>query len=438
MAILGLTESPGPGAYTPKPENVKEKAASFTMRAKHDLAPHTTPGPGAYNNHLKLEAAKFEKSPQYTLRSKTNMTTVIAKTPGPGSYKAKVVMGDAPTHVLAAKLDRPDPTSLKTPGPGTYDATHPDKIQTKAPKYTLRAKNDIDHGLSNPSPGPGTYKHISSVGMGAKPSPVQGMFVFKHKPDDSDRVKVPGPGTYNTIPKKTSGPKYTMRKITDKGESRGGHTPGPGTYTPKLGKSKFSKTMGARLANHNVSTPGPGAYRPRLKKGVSSSMGKEKRLAMDAIARAGTPGPGAYRTIKKSFSTGGISLHAKIKDQDRFKVPGSGTYNPHLKMKHRAPAYSMGSKLKPHENGATPGPGAYKAKKGNKRGITMGARLQAWKGGGPGPGAYGHAYGSIAAGLKKKAGKTMSGRFTGSSYIYANSSTIKSYTMKAVRPQTSA
>lgn len=143
-----------------------------------------------------------------------------------------------------------------------------------------------------------------------------------------EALTFPGPGAYDSFKRASIGSlgeKYTMRMKTTVPGNRL-RTPGPGTYNPKeqmdsVGKYSISKyqssgAMKMPQAEDHLSssfdTPGPGAYEPKtsmtktgqyfitfLKNSGSRSFGRAARKGFPGVkegtAYADTPGPGAYR-----------------------------------------------------------------------------------------------------------------------------------------------
>ena len=78
-----IGENPGPGAYTPREQPVKQKSPNWGIGTGTRPAlskPSYAPGPGAYN----LPVA-YREGPQYGMREKLSAQR-YADGPGPGAY----------------------------------------------------------------------------------------------------------------------------------------------------------------------------------------------------------------------------------------------------------------------------------------------------------------------------------------------------------------
>lgn len=430
---LGLSIAPGPGAYKDQHAATSPKAPQFTMSAKIEEHTNSYPGPGSYNGDKQYSRMKFITAPTYSLGAKGPSSLTHNANPGPGTYKAKQVMGDAPRTVIASRTKLAEGTFKQAPGPGAYNATSSDVTQQRAPKISMGGVNKKSE--TDSTPGPGTYKNPASVGDG------KNGYSFKQKPAEHYDSN-PGPGAYNHSKKTkvmgSGGPKYSMRLKTEVPYG-GCVTPGPGTYNAdRAYKGGTKKTFGTKGYVIPSTVPGPGSYNPKLRGKKGKSFPRDTRGGM---SRAKTPGPGAYKVLRKSFSTGGFGFNGRPGTSYSTGTPGAGTYNPKLKTRiSRAPAFSMRARSTSNEKGGTPGPGAYSYKPLRAPSKTMGSRLAIRMDSTPGPGSYSQSYNSISMGMKKKKGKTMGMRNPGSDTTFVSSSTIKSFTMKPApaRPSTSA
>lgn len=75
-----------------------------------------------------------------------------------------------------------------------------------------------------------------------------------------------------------------------------------------------------------------------------------------------SPAPGTYNTNTTGLSKRGVLMGQKLKDLQKMKTPGSGTYNPNVNFSMtQYPKFSMGAKLKSESASTliTPGPDKY-------------------------------------------------------------------------------
>lgn len=263
------------------------------------------------------------------------------------------------------------------------------------------------------------------------------------KRDDLYKVdNIPGPGTYNTRPTTSSGPKFgfgTSKRDDDPLQKLSKTLPGPGAYSLK---SEFEKPgHGTTLVGKRPDTsylsasriPGPGAYDPkpinkqnppayRMGTAPRDSISKEslskpgpgnydpKLITSKGGIRFGSstrkplndpnasPGPGSYNIPSKMIEGPKCVITSRKEDPasklDR-SLPGPGQYTPSINyIRERAPAFGIGSGNRSdlYKTGQAPGPGHYNLRgrsEGPKWGFGTSRRNPLYKTDtSPGPGAY--------------------------------------------------
>ena len=76
---------PGPGAYDPSVENVREKVKNTLLTSRPtDKQEYLSPGPGAYVNE------QDDDKPKYTFGGKTHKDKPETWKPGPGQYDPNI------------------------------------------------------------------------------------------------------------------------------------------------------------------------------------------------------------------------------------------------------------------------------------------------------------------------------------------------------------
>ena len=153
--------------------------------------------------------------------------------------------------------------------------------------------------------------------------------------------------------------KYSIgARIKDETERRL-KVPGPGTYD-SLADVKFASTQSNRFPGSKragmdnpalKNMPGPGAHSPDYTAAKSKSprftVGTSKRSNPSMLTK--TPGAGTYE-LKPMVGNEGrsVSMHSKIQfspeKKEKANVPGPGNYSPDgTKVKKSEPAYRLGS-----------------------------------------------------------------------------------------------
>ena len=150
------------------------------------------------------------------------------KSPGPGSYKFKELIG---TEGISRAITPRRPEALKrtlSPGPGQYDSIT-DSVEKKHPTCAIGNEVRGRDRSSSVTPGPNVYSPRSDVMTRAVASP-RAVFGNSTRRPLSSRGKTPGPGNYNPANEDKQGPTY---HIVGKGHlKKSQNVPGPGTYTP--------------------------------------------------------------------------------------------------------------------------------------------------------------------------------------------------------------
>lgn len=228
---------PGPGNYNP--DYKKSNDFKYTMRIRPNSAASlmNNPGPGAYNlrkidsDLLKTHSYKFGTE---TKHKEPNFTYI--KSPGPGNYdydRAKVTSA-APKFSFGKEL-RGDNSRARTPGPGQYEAK---KIMgNDGPKIGMSFHRPLSQ-MGNKNPGPGTYQpNLTNKNK----SPEYRIGTSKREIVDKETRLKPGPGTY--YPDKVEYVKNKAPQWKMGTEERGAmnkslmNNPGPGNY-------EYKKTVG--------------------------------------------------------------------------------------------------------------------------------------------------------------------------------------------------
>eukprot|EP01012_Entosiphon_sulcatum_P021659 TRINITY_DN2650_c0_g1_i1.p1 TRINITY_DN2650_c0_g1~~TRINITY_DN2650_c0_g1_i1.p1 ORF type:complete len:247 (-),score=6.10 TRINITY_DN2650_c0_g1_i1:95-835(-) len=190
MAAANPLATPRNPAPLPEPHNpnvTKPQAPAFTLSGRHGTHAEETPGPGAYSP--KPLASKI--SPRFAPSSKIELRRHID--PGPGAYDPKLPTAPAPR--FAGRL--PDPTDpsqglafKRMPGPADYTLPSDFNPSNKGFSFGLRTKVEPPAIRQN-MPGPGSYEQRSTL-AGLKFS--LGSRVVPVFSDDA-----PGPGTYDVL-----------------------------------------------------------------------------------------------------------------------------------------------------------------------------------------------------------------------------------------------
>ena len=186
--------------------------------------------------------------------------------------------------------------------------------------------------------------------------------------DGRGQVLGPGPGTYETVPRSASGPKYSMRLKPDL--YRRNEIPGPGAYDGRIesvGHKNPEWKIGKETRDRKVGdggAPGPGHYPNERRLGQKGTRFGTSQRGKSA-GTEGVPGPGNYHPdseidyrVKKKFGkTFGLkSEYGKFNEN-----PAPGAYDPELKQARPSnPKYGFGSATRDDgsKNG-NPAPGTY-------------------------------------------------------------------------------
>ena len=184
-----------------------------------------------------------------------------------------------------------------TPGPGNYDPSL-EYTRTGAPKYQVGKTNKSKiANIYGDVPAPNWYRPLSNFIK--TQSAAWGMGSWK-RPELSQILSNPGPGSYNPATGKKEGPAIRGKSQVFLKES-----PGPSTYSPDVRGSKYKapvfslgseqkKTISARPLNN---FPGPGTYNGKKARNITSyGFGSSQRMKS---RDDGSPGPGAYKIPTK-------------------------------------------------------------------------------------------------------------------------------------------
>jgi hypothetical protein len=403
---------------------------AYTMGAKFPAEPLTTdklsPAPGTYN--VRAEEIIV---PTYSFsKAQRSFSAVRSNFPGPGAYPLSHFLDASSSKLKKRKSkrlkDKSEKSNIETPGPSSY---YPSKPKT-AIAYSMGNNTFALMASETNQLGPGQYDpNFSAI----KPATANS-FTRAPKMPENTELKVPGPGTYEVSPGKSS-PQVAFTREA-RGKKLKSDYPGPGEYyipgltdelRRKMGKSMLSKSP---ITTNEPNFPGPGAYFVKDKRqGPAFSVGRGKRTEIAALRN--TPGPGNYeqRTSalgnkSKSFGTGirpGIakangfpgpgaynsrsfieegpkySLVARKNEVKSVELlPGPGQYNPEIGAGRAEPTHAViGTGQRTNENRrgirVSPGPGAYEfesRRNGPKWSFKKDAKEKASYEDEPGPGQY--------------------------------------------------
>lgn len=153
--------------------------------------------------------------------------------------------------------------------------------------------------------------------------------------------------------------KYSIGSRLADADERRLKVPGPGTYDSRENlkfqtarSSKFPDEKRDGMANKATKfMPGPGAHNPDFNASRSRSprfgIGTGKRSPPSSLIK--TPGAGTYQLNPLVGREGrSISMHQKInfspEKKEKANVPGPGNYSPDVaKVKSKEPSYGLGS-----------------------------------------------------------------------------------------------
>lgn len=318
--------TPGVGSYeitkefeAPCYRMDKEKRINLSLN-------HTAlkyPGPNKYNYDIEGESTTtpkwtFSKTERFKRKKPKSAYIRRLEVPGPGSYQTQTFMGKEGPHYTFNKnkynhSDAFDEFLFKKrinyPAPGSYGSAQPYISDT--PVYTMsKLEREKENSRSDKylltSPGPDKYNPDKTVSSTMKKYPLWSM--GKENKDENEKVKgskkvrvqTPGPGHYhNKIGNIPNGPKYSMAKKLNKKKKE--EKPGPGKYEV--------------VYVHFPSEP-------------KFSFGKEKRKdeKYEKLIKDGFPGPSNYTIIDSKFNNVGHFTKDKRYKENKFNVPGPGTY----------------------------------------------------------------------------------------------------------------
>ncbi|KAK4297021.1 hypothetical protein Pmani_030539 [Petrolisthes manimaculis] len=293
------TMKPGPGAHCP--EKYIESGPKFTMakRLPEDTDKMKVPGPGTYESG-DINNCR-EKLPAFTMAPKTTLPTDRSPKPAPNAYSPEKYNESGPMFTMAMRLPD-DSDKMKVPGPGSYNAGDIDMCREKLPAYTMAPKTQLPTDRT-PKPAPNAYSPEKYNESGP-------MFTMAMRlPDDSDKMKVPGPGSYNAgdidmcrekLPAYTMAPKTTLPcDHTNK--------PAPNAYAPEKyvpAGPKFSLSARPVEERDRMNVPGPGSYEASNLDSCRNaqpafSMAPKFTLPVDHTIK---PAPNAYSPEKSESS----------------------------------------------------------------------------------------------------------------------------------------
>lgn len=228
---------PGPGHYNP--DLKKKDNFSYTMRIRPQSASNLMNNPGPGNYHLRKGDNDFLKTHSYRFGSEKkhkepNFTYL--KNPGPGNYDFNNPFATkSPPKFSFGKEPRGVERRPKTPGPGTYEAKK--VMGNEGPKISM-SFNRPATAFRNETPGPGTYMPALT---NKNKSPEYKIGTSKREIVNKEAKMKPGPGAYEGDkigPTKSKAPQWVIGK-----EQRGYQmnsnrdNPGPGNY-------EYKKTIG--------------------------------------------------------------------------------------------------------------------------------------------------------------------------------------------------
>ena len=266
-------EDPGPGNYSPNPDNLKRSAPNFSFgkQPRMDEAKPRAPAPGTYNFKPKFG----NEGPAQTMGGITSNPNKNGRlkdqTPGPGAYSTTMYNKPNIPGFKMGSSPRDMPNNLAklgNPGPGeySYDKSYNNTVPG-GPKWGMGSGTEtrMDPRLKDRerSPGPGMYNIGENMGRGPKYS-----LGAKYKPDTRWKDSIPAPGTYNngTMKNLKSGPGWKMGTELRGDEGKGNfknNFPAPGQYDTRgnfiAPSTRFAKSPRMDAGKGDIT--GPGAYR---------------------------------------------------------------------------------------------------------------------------------------------------------------------------------
>ena len=255
---------PGPGYYNPskpsnKPREYPKKLQNFgssTRRFKKKLNEGDL-GPGYYSLEIEKRSC-YSKVPFSSSNSRFKYKNSL--TPGPGYYDDSLNTslngkGGKVKNVIINKEKRfSDKKIVLTPGPGQYSDAKKIGFKNKQPSAVFVSKSS--RGLSVPAqiPAPGSYEIKSTIGNNKKKGKsIHPLYNSKSKSDssigfyskvarfnskNSEEMQLPGPGSYETMPKSLN--KGPILGKDSRFKANQDESPGPGMYLEETDWNKRS------------------------------------------------------------------------------------------------------------------------------------------------------------------------------------------------------
>ena len=374
--------TPGPGTY--QHNEAKKNNFQFTMRPKPEIkSRNENPGPGNYES-INQERWK-DKAPRWSMPGRKDGGKPNTVTPGPGTYESQSQLRQTAAKIGTSK--RSDKDLSKSPGPGTYEIKGiTEENFAKRKGKSLSSRHKVINPMNNP--GPGTYQESFSLVKNQAPSYKIGTEVRGKKKKNNN----PGAGTYDPTFRSTkhSNPVWGIGTAPRPDLSQKLDNPGPGTY--EIGSkndSKISKlktnfflffrffaefvlifwiepkySLGLKLKKQKEITnvPGPGTYDPStklVKKDVElGKIGREKRS--HKLSASKTPGPGSYQHQSQlGRISAKIGSQTRDNSRDKKNVPGPGSYLSKSIFDQPGRGKTIGMRLHPKNHRSDLGPGAY-------------------------------------------------------------------------------
>ncbi|KAL4464748.1 hypothetical protein ABPG74_011309 [Tetrahymena malaccensis] len=285
---------PGPGQYDHKSSVLNQPSVKFPLSTRNELYQGTnTPGPANYNVSRPSSAA-----PKFGFgTSQRDQLYASQQTPGPGQYDQKSCIDlSKGVTMISRRANGVANEIAKFPGPGAYNPTSKNKKQNPAFKIGTQTRDTIDKE-SGKIPGPGWYSPRIEANRPQSPQIKVGS--DQRKPLNLT-INNPGPGQYNVRPQTADGPKLSFKGVSkpDPVERERMKVPGPGSYQPSeifIKERPSSAKIGTSLRPSMYKlkdAPGPGNYNIRAgehgpKWGFGTSLRPQSK-------RGDEPGPGAY------------------------------------------------------------------------------------------------------------------------------------------------
>eukprot|EP00798_Chlamydomonas_sp_ICE-L_P023917 gene23917-9488_t len=371
-SFIPRNDSPGPGAYSPQTDVVKNRGArgvfGSATRDKESNRwisdahqkgepPRDTPGPARYRTHT---SDTFERNPKNqgspswgfgTASQRTDYNkTPQASVPGP--IYGQQASWDAEAYSFAPPGDTENgmARSRNEFSPADYDTENLEAMSVNRRGETMifskssRAVHDsMPQALIKQDPMSGT----AAITPGA-------VYNLPENLDKRAQKFGTGPKFYSPENGASSAGPYLGRGHETM--CRGSEGPGPGAYTDNGGRNKAvtglgdaptfkfgTERMGGDRTESNVQdVPGPGAYTPkdesasRAQTAPSYSLGSYIRGDVAPASQRFFPGPGQYNTLntvptksarQPSYSFGSVGPEGRTSFVRISKTPGAGTYS---------------------------------------------------------------------------------------------------------------